>query len=117
MFAEKTKEELEKKQSSIEFIEQISGLNYGYVSIHHLSGSLITPQTPINEVKSRFTVLISGAYGFLPGLFRMDQHHGKPLHLHFGGSESPVSEVQTLNDLFLMILGSEWIVLQSQLNL
>lgn len=103
MFKEKLKEGV----TSIKNLRgEISDPNWAEISVTENTGSPLTLGTPIENLKFRAQIIISGANGFTNGYYRLDNHNNKYLHQHFIESEYPV-EASSLREALLMIFGSD----------
>jgi len=113
MFIDILKRQLEEKRSVIQVKDQISGALYADMNITSLDGSPITLGTPLDNLKIRFQTLCSGAEGFTPYPYRLDNHSNKSLHQHYEGFENPLT-FPTISGALLHILGMNYYKLEEK---
>lgn len=89
--------------------------NWGYLSITSLDKIPIFLSSKTINLKIRFQPFTSGANFCEPLPYRLDSHSNKPLHSHFYDIESPLN-VLTLNEVLLMVLGSDYKFLEKSSN-
>lgn len=109
------KRKLEEGVSSFEVRGEISDPTWAEISVTNNTGSPVLLGTPLDNVKFRAQILISGAPGFSQGNYRLDNSHNLPIHQHFGEQISSAN-VQTISSALLMILGSDYQELERTLN-